>query len=362
MIEDARIFSAHEKTDLPYRLLLSAAYYLWWAVISIYRFYYSKAPPCGAFLIWIMIIHQQDASLLTRVKRLGEQVGHTPLVRIKNLFQKNGIELWAKQEWKQLSGSVKCRPAYRIILDAIEKGELHEGNTLLDATSGNTGIAYATIGAALGIRIALCLPENASKERKDILHSLGAEIIFTSKYEGTDGAQAVAAELAASYPQKYFYANQYVNDNNWKAHYHTTALEIISDLPHVTHFVCGLGTTGSFVGTGRRLREIAPHVRLISFQPDSALHGLEGWKHLETAVIPRIYDPQLADDSIEITTEEAYVVVKEAARYEGLLLSPSSAANLAGALKMIDRLEEGKIVTLLPDNADKYSEIINKII
>jgi cysteine synthase B len=276
--------------------------------------------------------------------------------------RKKSVELWAKQEWKQMSGSVKCRPAYRIIVDAIEKGLLDENKILLDATSGNTGIAYATIGHALGIRIALCVPENASRERKEILRSLGAEIIFTSKYEGTDGAQAVAAELAATYPEKYFYADQYRNENNWKAHYHTTAVEIMSDLPDITHFVCGLGTTGSFVGTGRRLKEMSPLVTLISIQPDSALHGLEGWKHLETAVVPRIYDAQLADESIEISTEEAYEVLKKAVRDEGLLLSPSSAANLAGALKIIDRMDEGKVVTLLPDNADKYSEVINKII
>ena len=192
-----------------------------------------------------------------------------------------------KQEWMQLSGSVKCRPAYRIFLDAIEKGELTEDKTLLDATSGNTGIAYAAIGSALGIKVALCLPENASKERKQILASLGAEIIYTSKYEGTDGAQDVAKGLAQRKPDKYFYADQYKNDNNWKAHYHTTAVEIFNDIPHLTHFVTGLGTTGTFVGTGRRLKEFNPEIQLISFQPDSAMHGLEGWKHLETAIVPR---------------------------------------------------------------------------
>jgi cysteine synthase B len=309
-----------------------------------------------------MIIQETHSSLRVKAEKLAQQVGHTPMVRIKKLFEKTGVELWAKQEWKQLSGSVKCRPAYKIILDAIKKGKLDEDKILLDATSGNTGIAYATIGAALGIRVALCLPENASKERKEILQSLGAEIIYTSKFEGTDGAQEAAGNLASTFPEKYFYADQYRNENNWKAHYETTAVEILSDLPDITHFVCGLGTTGSFVGTGRRLKEFAPHVKLISFQPDSALHGMEGWKHLETAVVPGIYDAQLADASLEVSTEEAYAIMKKAAREEGILLSPSSAANLAGALKIIHHIDKGKVVTLLPDNADKYSETIQKIL
>jgi S-sulfo-L-cysteine synthase (O-acetyl-L-serine-dependent) len=257
---------------------------------------------------------------------------------------------------------VKCRAAYRIFLDALEKGELNEHKTLLDATSGNTGIAYAAIGSALGIRVALCLPENASKERKQILTAFGAEIIYTSKYEGTDGAQELAKEMAQKNPDKYFYADQYKNNNNWKAHYHTTAVEIFRELPGITHFVTGLGTTGTFIGTGRRLKEFNPDIQLISFQPDSALHGLEGWKHLETAIVPGIYDPFVADKNIEVRTEEAYEVVRNAAKYEGLLLSPSSAANIAGALKIIDELEEGIVVTVLPDNADKYSEVIKKIL
>ncbi len=318
----------------------------------------------GFFNLYIsqMLVKDINTTLINKAKRLSVQVGNTPLVQIKNLVAKKNVQLWAKQEWKQLSGSVKCRPAYNIIMAALESGELNEEKILLDATSGNTGIAYATIGSLLGIRVALCLPENASKERKKILSSLNAEIIYTSKYEGTDGAQYEAKSLAEHYPEKYFYADQYKNDNNWKAHYYTTAEEIYSALPSITHFVTGLGTTGTFVGTGRRLKELALHIKLISFQPDSAVHGLEGWKHLETAIVPAIYDSSLADTELEVTTEESYEIIKAAAKYENLLLSPSSAANIAGALKVIDKIEEGIVVTILPDDANKYSDVINKIL
>jgi len=309
-----------------------------------------------------MIVRELNSGLINKAKRLNAQVGNTPLVRIKNLVSKKGVQLWAKQEWKQLSGSVKCRAAYRIYVDALQKGQMDKDKTLLDATSGNTGIAYAAIGSALGIKVTLCLPENASKERKQILTSLGAGIIYTSKYEGTDGAQELAKELAQKHPDKYFYADQYKNDNNWKAHYHTTAVEIFDDLPDLTHFVTGLGTTGTFVGTGRRLKEFNPDIHLVSFQPDSALHGLEGWKHLETAKVPGIYDPAVADKNLEVSTEEAYEIMRAAAKHEDLLLSPSSAANIAGALKVIDELEDGVVVTILPDNADKYSDVIKNIL
>jgi cysteine synthase B len=309
-----------------------------------------------------MLVKERNSALINKAKGLSVQVGNTPLVRIRNLVVKKGVELWVKKEWEQLSGSVKCRAAYRIFFDALQKGELNEHKALLDATSGNTGIAYAAIGSALGIKVVLCLPENASIERKQILTSLGAEIIYTSKYEGTDGAQEVAKELADKHPDKYFYADQYKNDNNWKAHYYTTAVEIINELPDITHFVAGLGTTGTFVGTGRRLKEYNPNIQLVSFQPDSALHGLEGWKHLDTAIVPQIYDPSVADQDIEVSTEEAYEIIKAVNKHEGLLLSPSSAANIAGALKVIDEMEEGVVVTVLPDNADKYSEVIKKVL
>jgi len=303
-----------------------------------------------------------DNDLLTSVKGLEKKIGNTPLHRVTRLFTKKNVHIYAKKEWMQLSGSVKARAAYNIIRKAIESGDLSRRRTLLDATSGNTGIAYAHIAKQLGIPVALCLPENASQERKDILQSLGVRLILTSRFEGTDGAQQVAKSLAEEDPETYYYADQYKNQNNWKAHYHTTATEIYKALPRITHFIAGLGTTGTFVGTGRRLRELKPSIQLISLQPDFALHGLEGWKHMETALVPKIYDPSVADANYEVSTEEAHDMIKAAYKYEGLLLSPSSAANLAGAIRIAQQLDEGTLVTVLPDNADKYSEIIKKLL
>ncbi len=304
---------------------------------------------------------KNDIDLTSRLHQVAAQIGRTPLQPIQRLFAKKGVRLFVKKEWEQLSGSVKARAAFSIVRAAVESGQLHPGRALLDATSGNTGIAYAAIGKALGIEVVLCLPENASQERKDILRSLGARIVLTSRFEGTDGAQEVARELAEQHPERYFYADQYRNDNNWRAHYHTTAVEIFQALPDITHFVAGLGTTGTFVGTGRRLRQLKPGVRLIALQPDSALHGLEGWKHLETAIVPGIYDPSVADAFEEIDTAEAYEIIRAARKHEGLLLSPSAAANLAGALRVAERLEAGTVVTVLPDNADKYGEVMKQI-
>lgn len=311
--------------------------------------------------MYIEHLIQTDIDLLNRLRSAGRRIGNTPLHRISGLFSKKGVRIYAKKEWEQLSGSVKARAAFNIIRDALERGALHRGKILLDATSGNTGIAYATIAAELGLRVTLCLPENASPERKQILQTLGAEIIFTSRFEGTDGAQEVALELATRHPDLYFFANQYKNDNNWKAHYHHTAAEILEAHPEITHFVAGLGTTGTFVGTGRRLKEFNPAIQLVALQPDSALHGLEGWKHLETAVVPGIYDDTVADESLEIDTAEAYEIIKAAMKYEGLSLSPSSAANLAGALQIAEKLESGTIFTVFPDNADKYTDITSKL-
>jgi cysteine synthase B len=292
---------------------------------------------------------------------LRNQIGNTPVMSFPNIFRKDNVFIYAKKEWEQLSGSVKARAAFAIVRDALDKNQLHAGRILLDATSGNTGIAYAHIGKALGIRVALCLPENASIERQEILRSLGVELILTSRFEGTDGAQEVAKSMAEKSPDRYFYADQYKNENNWKAHYHGTAVEILRDTPGITHFVTGLGTTGSFVGTSRRLKKENPAIRLISLEPDNALHGLEGWKHLETAVVPEIYDPSLADENIEIDTEEAYQMIVDVKEKEGLILSPSSAANLVGAIRAASQIEQGIVVTLLPDNGDKYGELIKKL-
>lgn len=303
-----------------------------------------------------------DVQLIESVRALGSKIGRTPLHRIRRLFHKRGVTIYAKKEWMQLSGSIKARAGYAIFRSAIESGALNRQKILLDATSGNTGIAYATIGAQLQVPVTLCLPENASPERKQILQSLGADIIYTSRFEGTDGAQQVAGKLAAAYPEKYFYADQYKNDNNWKAHYHSTALEIAEALPGITHFVAALGTTGTFVGTARRLKEINPAIHLTSLQPDNPLHGLEGWKHMETALVPAIYDDTLAHQQLEVSTEEAYDMIRAAYHYEHLLLSPSAAANLAGAIKVAEGLQQGMVVTVLPDNADKYNDIIKKLL
>jgi cysteine synthase B len=307
-------------------------------------------------------IVQKETSLMSALRQLEPQVGHTPLHEITRLNPRRQVRIFAKKEWEQLSGSVKARAAFEIVRKAIERGELDRSKVLLDATSGNTGIAYANIGKQLRIPVTLCLPENASPQRKDILKSLGARLIFTSRLEGTDGAQELARDLAASDPSKYYYADQYRNEYNWKAHYYGTAPEIWQALPQITHFVAGLGTTGTFVGTGRRLKLYQPAIRLIALQPDLPLHGLEGWKHLETALVPAIFDPSLANEQLTVSTEEAYDMLRDAWRLEGLLLSPSSAANLAGAVRIAEQVEQGVIVTVFPDNADKYADVTTKIL
>lgn len=302
-----------------------------------------------------------DATLARKIKALSERIGNTPLLPIEGLHQNAAVKIFAKAEWEQLSASVKARAAFNIIKEAVRTGQLYEGKMLLDATSGNTGIAYAAICQELGIKAVLCLPENASKERKKILLSLGAEIIYTSPYGGTDEAQEQAAALAKRYPEKYFYAGQYTNAANWKAHYYGTATEIIQQVPGITHFVAGLGTTGTFVGTSRRLKEYNPEIQAISLQPDIAMHGIEGWKHLETAIVPKIYDPEIADANLAVSTEEAWEFIRVFARRD-FLLSPSSAANIAGAVRLANAIPEGVITTVLPDNGDKYSDIIQKIL
>lgn len=303
-----------------------------------------------------------SSKLRRKLAQISGYIGNTPLLPFSYLLDNKNISLYAKAEWQQLSGSVKARAAYNIIKQAVESGALTEDKVLLDATSGNTGIAYATIAARLGLQVSLCLPENASQERKDILESLGVEIVYTSRFGGTDEAQEVAAYLAAQHPDKYFYADQYKNNANWQAHYDGTAPEIIRSLPGTTHFTAGLGTTGTFTGTGRRLRELNSNIQLVALQPDFALHGLEGWKHLETAIVPEIYDATVADGILEVSTEAAHRIIKKVAQTDGILLSPSAAANLAGAIQLASTIDAGTIVTILPDNGDKYSDIIKQII
>ena len=263
-------------------------------------------------------------------------VGGTPLIRLRRIERDlSGVELYAKAEWHNPGGSVKDRPALRMIQEGIASGELTEDKLILDATSGNTGIAYAMMGAAMGFRVTLCVPENVTPERKRILRAYGAELIFTNPLEGSDGAIRAAQQLHADHPGKYFYADQYNNPFNWRAHYDTTGPEIIRQCgDRVTHFVAGLGTSGTFVGTGRRLREHNADIVLASVQPDSPLHGLEGLKHMESALVPGIYDPGLADEDVRVGTEEAYDMTRRLAQEEGLLVGISSGANLAGALKI----------------------------
>lgn len=283
-------------------------------------------------------------------------VGRTPLVRLRR-FERGtpGVELYAKAEWQNPGGSVKDRAAARMIADGEASGKLKPGLTIVDATSGNTGIALAMIGAASGYKVKLFLPENASPERKLILHAFGAEVVLTSPLEGTDGAIREVRRVVAADPDRYFYPDQYSNDSNWRAHLDTTGPEIIGQTGgRLTHFVAGLGTTGTFMGTGRALRRFNPAIRLISFQPDSPFHGLEGLKHLETAMVPAIYDASLADANVSVSTEEAHRFVRRLAREEGLLVGISSGAALAAALQVARSLTQGVIVTVFPDGAEKY--------
>ena len=281
-------------------------------------------------------------------------VGNTPLIRLRKIERDlPGVELYAKAEWKNPGGSVKDRPALRMIQEGIASGALTEGKIILDATSGNTGIAYAMMGAAMDFRVTLCMPENVTPERKRILRSYGAEIIFTNPLEGSDGAIRTAQKLNADYPGKYFYADQYNNEFNWRSHYDGTGPEIIGQIgTRLTHFVAGLGTSGTFIGVGRRLREFDRRIVLASVQPDSPLHGLEGLKHMESAIVPGIYDPSLADEDVRVGTEEAYEMTRRLAQEEGLLVGISSGANLAGALKIA---RQGAVmVVVFCDGGERY--------
>ncbi len=281
-------------------------------------------------------------------------IGRTALLRLPR-FSRAGVEILAKAEFQNPGGSIKDRAAAAIIRDAERSGRLRPGGTILDATSGNTGIAYAMIAAAHGYRLKLCVPENVTTERLRILRAYGAEVVPTSAMEGSDGAIREARRLYAEDPSRYFYADQYNNDANWRAHYETTGPEIIEQTAgRVTHFVAGLGTSGTFMGIGRRLREHSEEIRLVSVQPDSALHGIEGLKHMDTAIRPGIYDPTLADEDVGIATERAFELTRRLASEEGLLVGVSSGAALAACLDLADRIDEGVIVTVFPDSGTRY--------
>jgi len=288
-----------------------------------------------------------------------QRIGNTPLLRLERIGRDfPNIEFCAKAEWFNPGGSVKDRAALSMIQGGLETGKLSAGKTIIDATSGNTGIAYAMIGAALGYPVALCLPDSASHERKRILAAFGAEMIITPGDEGTDGAIRRVQKVVAGDPEEYFYPDQYSNPANWKAHYRGTANEIWEQTAgRITHFVTGLGTSGTFIGTTRRLKELNPAIRCISLQPDAAFHGLEGWKHMPTALRPAIYDSELADENLEVSTEGAYHLVKRVAREEGLLLSPSAGAALLGCFEVAKNIPKGQsavMVTVFADSGTKY--------
>ncbi len=289
--------------------------------------------------------------------RLEDLIGNTPLVRLCKIEREvPGVEIYGKAEFFNPGGSVKDRPALNMILEGEKSGHLRPGKIILDATSGNTGIAYAMIGAARGYKVRLCLPKNVTPERKKILSAYGAEIVYTPPAEQSDGAIRAVKQMYAENPDLYFYPDQYGNPANWQAHFKTTGPELWAQTEgRLTHFVAGLGTTGTMMGTGRFLHSVNPSVKLVSMQPDSPFNGLEGLKHLETAIVPPIYDSTVADENIECRTEDAYTMVKRLAREEGLLVGISAGANVHSALQVARTAPEGSvIVTVLCDSADRY--------
>ena len=288
------------------------------------------------------------------------QIGSTPLLKLPTLTQSlPGIEIYGKAEYFNPGGSVKDRPALNMIRDGERSGKLDKSKTIIDATSGNTGIAYAMIGAALGYRVKLCLPSNASMERKRILQAYGAEIVYTDPAQSSDGAIRKVREIVGADPEPYFYPDQYNNPANWQAHFETTGPEILEQTTgRLTHFIAALGTSGTFMGVTRRLRQSAPTVQCLSAQPASGFHGLEGLKHMPTSIVPGIYDAALASENVWLETEDAYRMTKRLAREEGVLIGISAGANVSAAVRVAQRLHQqgkpGVIVTILCDSADKY--------
>ena len=297
----------------------------------------------------------------TRTTEPLYSVGNTPLFELTRLSPALGerVRLFAKAECFNPGGSVKDRPALRMVQEGLRTGRFRPGQTLLDATSGNTGIAYAWIGAQLGFKVTLCVPKSINPERRKVLEAYGVELVLTDPLQGSDGAIVAARALAAAEPERFFYPDQYNNPENWKAHYETTAPELWAQTNGaLTHFVAGLGTSGTFMGTGRRLRAYKPGIRLVSVQPDSPMHGLEGLKHMETALVPGIYEPGLADENVAVATEDAQKTVRRLAREEGVLAGPSGGANVFAALRLAETLaaagRDAVIATLLPDSGERY--------
>jgi len=294
------------------------------------------------------------------VDNIIELVGNTPLVRMRRLEREcPGVELWAKCEFANPGGSVKDRAALRIVTDALARGDLRPGVRLIDSTSGNTGIAYSMVGAALGVPITLVMPANVSEPRKQVTRAFGTDLVFSDPMEGSDGAIVVAREIVDRDPDRWYYPNQYANDSNWLAHYHGTGPEIWAQTDgRITHFVTGIGTSGTVVGTSRFLRDHAPHVRRVALQPDDAMHGLEGLKHIPSSLVPPIYDESVLHETIWMPTEEGWDTAERLAREEALFVGHSSGANVAGALRIGRQLaargETGVVVTVLCDRGDRY--------
>ncbi|CAN5853700.1 cysteine synthase family protein [soil metagenome] len=302
------------------------------------------------------IVEQRDRS--TPTNYVEESIGQTPLIRLRRITRESppGVEVFAKAEHLNPGGSVKDRPALAMILAGERQGTLRPGMAILDATSGNTGIAYAMIGAARGYPVTLCIPRNAGQQLKRILHRFGAKVIETDPLQATDGAQVIARGMFEKEPHKYFYPDQYNNEANWRAHYESTAPEIWEQTKgRITHFIAGLGTSGTFVGVTRRLKEFNPEIHSISMQPDSPLHGLEGLKHMDTAMVPGIYDPNLADENVEVATEDAQQIMRRLAEEEGLFVGTSSGANVSAALRLARSLASNAVVvTILCDRGERY--------
>lgn len=301
--------------------------------------------------------HQQDRPDPTTLSTMGQQIGRTPLFRLEKVTEglSEKVAVYVKAEHLNPGGSVKDRAAFQMIRKGWHSGALRKGKTLIDATSGNTGIAYAMLGAAFGIPVTLAMPANASSERKLILKTYGADLILTDPMESTDGAQRYVRDRVAKEPDRFFYPDQYNNDANWRAHFKGTGVEIIEQTEgRVSHFVTGLGTTGTFMGVTRRLKLFNPSIRCYALQPDSPLHGMEGLKHMETAIVPGIFDPELVDEMLHCTTEAAHDMTRRLAKEEGLFVGVSAGANVTTALQLAHTLEEGMVVTILCDTGTRY--------
>jgi cysteine synthase B len=295
-----------------------------------------------------------------RVESLVDLIGNTPLVRLRRIeVASPGVEIWAKCEFANPGGSVKDRAALRMIRDALARGDLRPGMRLIDSTSGNTGIAYSMVGAALGIPVTLVMPENVSEPRKQVTRAFGTELVFSDPMEGSDGAILLARDIVEREPDRWYYPNQYANESNWRAHYDGTAVEILAQTRgRITHFVTGIGTSGTVMGTSRRLHEHDPRIRCIGMQPDDAMHGLEGLKHIPSSLVPPIYDERVLDDTIWLPTEEGWDMAERLAHEEALFVGHSSGANVAAALRVATAAsragEHGVVVTVLCDRGDRY--------